>query len=88
MPEPFRPADTTPEAWAKQFELYRRMTPAQKAAGVRAIPLAVHTLALAGLRQQHPSASEGELRLRLAVRRLGEEMAARAYGGRSPRHDP
>jgi hypothetical protein len=83
---PFRPADTTPEAWAKQFELYRRMSPAQKAAGVRATTLAVNALALAGLRQQYPTDSEAELRLRLAVRRLGAGLVAQAYGWRAPRH--
>jgi hypothetical protein len=82
-----RPADTTPEAWAKQFDLYRRMTSAQKADGIRALTLAVNRLALAGLRQRHPDAGESELRLRLAVLRLGEELVARAYGWRPPVHD-
>jgi len=86
VPTPFTPADTTPDAWAKQFELYRRMSPAEKAAGVRAITLTVNTLALAGLRQQYPAASDAELMLRLAVRRLGEDMVARAYGWRPPQH--
>ena len=86
VPTPFTPADTTPDAWAKQFELYRRMSPAEKAAGVRAITLTVNTLALAGLRQQYPTASDAELMLRLAVRRLGEDMGARAYGWRPPQH--
>lgn len=79
------PADTAPDVLAKQFELYRQMTPAEKAAGVRALTLAVNTLALAGLRQQHPGASESELQLRLAARRLGEDLVARAYQWRPPR---
>jgi hypothetical protein len=83
-----RPADTTPEAWAKQFELYRRMTPAQKARLVREVTLAANALALAGLRQRHPDAGESELLLRLAVLRLGEELVARAYGWRPPRDGP
>ena len=83
-----RPADTTPEAWAKQFELYRRMTPAQKARLVREVTLAANAFALAGLRQRHPNVSEGELLLRLAVLRLGEELVARAYGWRPPRDGP
>jgi hypothetical protein len=86
VPTPFTPADTTPDAWAKQFDLYRRMSPAEKAAGVRAITLAVNTLALAGLRHQYPAASDGELMLRLAVRRLGEDVVAKAYGWRPPQH--
>jgi hypothetical protein len=83
-----RPADTTPEAWARQFDLYRRMTSLQKAEGIRALTLAVNDLALAGLRRQYPAAGEPELRLRLAVLRLGEEPVARAYGWRPPAHDP
>jgi hypothetical protein len=83
---PFIPADTTPDAWAKQFELYRHMSPAQKAAGVRAITLAVNALALAGLRQQYPRAGRDELLLRLAARRLGEGVVAQAYGWRPPEH--
>lgn len=87
MSAPFIPTDTTPEAWAKQFELYRRMSPAQKADGVRALTLAVNELALAGLRRRYPSADEDELRLRLAVQRLGEEAVAQAYGWRGPPDD-
>lgn len=83
-----RPADTTPEAWAKQFELYRRMTPAQKARLVREVTLAANAFALAGLRQRHPNANEAELLLRLAVLRLGEELVARAYNWRPPRDGP
>ena len=83
-----RPADTTPEAWAKQFELYRGMTHAQKAWLVREVTLAANAFALAGLRQRHPNAGEGELLLRLAVLRLGEELVARAYGWRPPRDGP
>jgi len=83
---PYHPADTTLEAWRKQFELYRRMSPEEKAARVRALTLALNTLALAGLRRQHPTASEEELRLRLAVRRLGADAVAQAYGWRAP-HD-
>ena len=62
------------------------MSPAEKAAGVRAIALAVNALALAGLCQQYPSASESELQLRLAIRRLGEDLVARAYGWRALGH--
>ncbi|MGH7670438.1 MAG: hypothetical protein ACRENQ_13205 [Gemmatimonadaceae bacterium] len=87
MSTPSKPADTTLEAWVKQFEVYRRMSPVEKADGVRALTLAVNELALTGLRARYPSANEGELRLRLAVQRLGEEAVAQAYGWRAPRDD-
>lgn len=62
------------------------MSPAEKAAGVRALTLTVNALSLAGLRRQYPAANEAELRLRLAVRRLGADAVAQAYGWRAP-HD-
>lgn len=77
--------DTSPEALAKQIELYRRMTSVQKARLVRDVTLTANTMGLAGLRQRHPAASERELLLRLAVLRLGEELVARAYQWRLPR---
>lgn len=80
----FRPADTTPEAWARQFELYRRMSPADKARLCREITLAANAFALAGLRQRHPAAPEGELWLRLAALRLGADLVERAYHWRAP----
>jgi hypothetical protein len=86
VPAPFRPADTSVEAWDKQFELYRRMSTVQKARAFRDITLAANAFALAGLRQRHPEASEGELLLRLAVLRLGEDLVAQAYHWR-PRPD-
>jgi hypothetical protein len=84
MSEPFRPADTTPEVWARQFELYRRMTPAERARLCRDTTLAANALALAGLRQRHPHADDRELLLRLAALRLGEDTVARAYHWRPP----
>lgn len=62
------------------------MSPVQKADGIRAITLAVNTLALVGLRQRYPGASESELQFRLAVLRLGEDLVAQAYGWRPPPH--
>ena len=39
-----------------------------------------HLLALSGLRQRHPRASEEELRRRLASLLLGDNLARRVYG--------
>jgi hypothetical protein len=39
-----------------------------------------HLLALAGLRQRHPRASQAELRRRLAGLLLGEDLAHKVYG--------
>ncbi|MCJ7623261.1 MAG: hypothetical protein MUO76_07140 [Anaerolineaceae bacterium] len=42
--------------------------------------ISVHLLALSGLRQRHPEASEGELHRRLASLLLGENLAREVYG--------
>ena len=77
-----RALDTSPEAEAVQVELYRRMTPAQKAQRVSDLTRGSCQLALAGLRGRHPGADERELLLRLAVLRLGAGTVARVYGWR------
>jgi hypothetical protein len=75
-----RVVETTADAATVQFELYRRMTPAEKARRVSDLTRGACQLALAGLRQRHPKATEGELLLRLAVLRLGMETVGRVYG--------
>lgn len=79
--------DTTADIEAIQSELYRRMTFEQKARRVTELTTGACRLALAGLRQRHPGASEQELLLRLAALRLGPETVARVYGWVAPRDD-
>jgi hypothetical protein len=79
--------DTTADVEAIQFELYRRMTVEQKARRVTELTAGACRLALAGLRQRYPGASEQELLLRLAVLRLGPETVARVYSWVAPRDD-
>lgn len=74
------PIDTDADALDRMDSLYRRMSPIEKLARVRDLTLLAHRLALARLRELHPAESEGELLLRLARRRLGDEIVARAYG--------
>jgi hypothetical protein len=45
-----------------------------------ALTKATRRVALAGLRQRHPQASEAELQRRLAGLLQGEELAAKFYG--------
>lgn len=56
------------------------MTPQQRGEIFTALTLAVQDLAIAGLRLQYPNASDDELRLRLAARRLGSEVVRRVWG--------
>ena len=75
-------SDTNPEAERVQIELLRRMPAWRKLQMVGEMSRTVRTLALLGLRQRFPHASDAELRRRLADLWLGEELAARVYGKR------
>ena len=68
-------ADTSSAMERLQIDLWRRMTPLDKARAVRQLTRATQALALAGIRQRHPHASERECRLRLAVLKLGPRLA-------------
>ena len=73
-------ADTSPEAERMQFELLRRAPAWRKMQMVGEMNQTVRMLALAGLRQRFPRATDAELRRRLADLLLGQELAARVYG--------
>lgn len=73
-------ADVTAKAEDVQLELLRNMTPQQKADLVSGLTLAVQQLAFAGIRQTDPLATDDEIWLRLAVRRLGPETVRKVYG--------
>ena len=62
-----------------QIGLWKRMSPVEKAQAVSAASRAVQELSLAGFRHRHPGASEAECRLRLAVLKLGTDLAHRVY---------
>jgi hypothetical protein len=72
--------DTSPEAEAVQIEIYRRMSPRRKLELVAEENRKARELALAGLRQRHPTATPQELFRRLMDLTLGEELAAEVYG--------
>jgi len=72
-------ADTDPEAERVQLAIYRAMSPAQKLQLVVDSIQASRDLALAGLRARHPGAGPEELRRRLFILELGEELASKVY---------
>ena len=59
--------------------MWRAMTSVQKAELITGLTVAVQQLCLAGIRLRHPEASERECLLRLAVIKLGRELAAKVY---------
>ncbi len=80
MPVSSRWSDTTPEAMEVFLELHRRMTPRQKLERVFEIIDLVYSLSLADVRRCYPEASEREVFLRWAARRLDRELMLRVYG--------
>ncbi len=73
-------ADTSPEAEALQFRIWAEMPGWRKLELVGEMNKMARELALAGLRQRYPNASESELKRRLMDLTLGPELAARVYG--------
>ena len=72
--------DTDPKMKALQVELLRPATSWQKMGMLSALNASARRLALVGLRQQFPNASEDELRRRLADLLLGSALARKVYG--------
>ena len=74
------PSDTDRDAERVQIELMRQAPPWRKLYLLGQLNQTVKLLALCGLRQRHPQATEEELYRRLADLLLGVELAARVYG--------
>jgi hypothetical protein len=75
-----RPRDTSPEAWKIQMDLIRGMSPEERLERCFALSNTVEGFAKAGLRQRYPEASDREIFLRLARRKLGAELYSKVYG--------
>ena len=76
--------DTTVERYL--FDRLRDLPPWRKAQMLSAATQAAHGLAMAGLRQRYPAASEPELRMRYAALVLGRE-ASIALSGWDPERE-
>lgn len=72
--------DTHPKMEALQIQLWRQASPTKKMHMLAQLNMSARLLALTGLHLQYPQASEAELRFRLAVLLLGEELARKVYG--------
>lgn len=73
-------SDTSPEAEAVLISLLRRAPSWRKFKMVGDLNAAVKEFALAGIRERHPNATEGEVNRHLADILLGEDLAALVYG--------
>ena len=65
---------------ALQIKLLREIPAWRKMEMLAQLNAAARILALSGLRQRHPNASESELRRRMAALLLGDEIAQKVYG--------
>lgn len=72
--------DTDPRRRERYFELLRAQSPSDRLRKAGALTRAVRQLAEAGIRQAFPLADEQEVRVRLAERLYGRDVAARLFG--------
>ena len=72
--------DTHPRVARIQIDLMRKAPIWRKMVLLGQMNQTVKTLALSGLRQRHPQATETALRRALADIILGEELALKVYG--------
>jgi len=73
-------SDTHPNMDSLQIQLLRHAPAWRKLEMLAQLNATARLLALSGLRQRHPKASEAQLRRRLAGLLLGDEKAVKAYG--------
>lgn len=72
--------DTAAVAERMQFDVWRRMTPAQKFAAFLDLQATVAALADAGIRLRYPHADAREVFLRRLARTLGRDRVRELYG--------
>jgi hypothetical protein len=78
------PADTSPEAWKILIDLLRKMPPEEKLRRTLEWSEMIRLAGESGLRQAYPQASEREIFLRSARRRLGAKLFCKVYGDELP----
>jgi hypothetical protein len=72
--------DTSPEALEHFLELHRQMTPSQRGTRVFELNEMHEGIQRAGVRAMYPTASEEEVFLRVAARKLDRETMIKVYG--------
>ena len=72
--------DTGSAAVDRYHQLLRAQAPHERLEQANALIKAVRELAVAGIRTRHPGATPEEIRVRLAVRLYGRDVARRLFG--------
>ena len=83
----FRPADTTPEAWAVQLEAWRRMGPERRLSVAVTMSEELISLARSGIAARHPDYTPEAVRLAEIRQRLEDELFMKMYP-QAPRFEP
>jgi len=73
-------ADTQPDALRLYLDLNHAMSPQQKLDAIFEMQETMNATLAAQERALHPNATDREIFLRAAARRLGPELVRRAYG--------
>jgi hypothetical protein len=71
--------DTNADVERLQIEAWRRMSPLEKTGVMSQASSDALTLALSGIRQRHPGASDRECFIRLAALQLGSTLVRQVY---------
>jgi len=82
LPVPERPADTTPEAWAAQLAMLRRMSGAQRVAIAFRLTRLARGASRAGIRARHPEYGEDEVRRAFFRMLHGDAITRRVWPDR------
>ena len=72
--------DTAGASLDRYHELLRAKVPHERLAQAMSLSRMVRELAVAGIRQRFPAATDEEVRVRLAVRLYGMDVARRMFG--------
>ncbi|MGH8924288.1 MAG: hypothetical protein ACRDWA_06590 [Acidimicrobiia bacterium] len=75
-----RPGDTSLEIWQKMIAGWRTMPSQAKARTVKALSSASTRMAIIGIRERHPDASDEEVLYRLGALRIEKELMRSAVG--------
>lgn len=73
-------SDTSAEVAARQVEIWRSMTYAERAQVVEELNADVQRMAETGVRLRHPDATDREVFLRVAALRNGRDLSVAVYG--------
>ena len=72
--------DTPPEIEEIWLEMLRKRTPAERLRRVGELSAALQQMAEAETRRRHPDATEREIKLRVASRRIPADLMRKAFG--------